>query len=583
MHTSITDLPRKTLVWQKAAVLGSLWASSEIVLGSFLHNLRVPFAGNFLTGIGIILLITMAHRWTDKGLFWRSGLICALMKSMSPSAVIFGPMIAIFSEAVLMELSVRIFRRNIFSFLLAGVLAMSWNLFHKIASYLIVYGFDIVGLYLNLMKMAEKQLQIKVEDPYWLIYILLAAQVVFGLLAAMLGILAGRNNKAGDETEMSLSIKEVMNIRKKSVLPDSRYSILLLVSNFLMLVTEFVLMGFAPPLYWLSLGCVMLIFWIIRYRRVLKPIAKPRFWIVFFVITTLSAWSISYLSPVGKGWEYGLILGLTMNFRAVVTIIGFAGIGRELSNPKLKDIFKGNRFLSLRLSLEAAFESLPVIIAALPSGKKMLKKPGQTFRQMSAKADLWLQRLQIRQKRRENIIFIIGDVQQGKSTFLAKAAEFLKKNNITAGGFIAPAMYGDEGVTGYQLHILPENKLLPLSATKSSETGLKVGRFYFDHQTMAEGRRVLETETDSDSDIVFVDEVGPWELQSQGWAKGINRLLLETEKPMIWAVRRDIVEKVRDNWNLQNPVLIDVALCHEGNINEPLEIIRRTIISSGLP
>lgn len=29
-------------VWSRAAALGSLWAAFEIVVGSFLHNLRVP-------------------------------------------------------------------------------------------------------------------------------------------------------------------------------------------------------------------------------------------------------------------------------------------------------------------------------------------------------------------------------------------------------------------------------------------------------------------------------------------------------------------------------------------------------------
>jgi hypothetical protein len=32
-------------VWLKAAVLGGLWASVEIIIGSFFHNLRLPFAG----------------------------------------------------------------------------------------------------------------------------------------------------------------------------------------------------------------------------------------------------------------------------------------------------------------------------------------------------------------------------------------------------------------------------------------------------------------------------------------------------------------------------------------------------------
>jgi len=84
--------------WIKASIAGTIWAASEIVLGSFLHNLKVPFSGNILTAIGLIILISISYIWTERGLFWRAGVICALMKAMSPSAVIFGPMIAIFTE-----------------------------------------------------------------------------------------------------------------------------------------------------------------------------------------------------------------------------------------------------------------------------------------------------------------------------------------------------------------------------------------------------------------------------------------------------------------------------------------------------
>ncbi|MDD8012506.1 MAG: hypothetical protein PHX05_03415, partial [Acidobacteriota bacterium] len=97
--------------WLKAAALGCMWASSEIVLGGFLHNLNVPFTGNLMAGIGIVLMIAVGHLWPERGLFWRAGLICALMKGLAPSAVIFGPMIAITFQGCLMDLAVRIFRR----------------------------------------------------------------------------------------------------------------------------------------------------------------------------------------------------------------------------------------------------------------------------------------------------------------------------------------------------------------------------------------------------------------------------------------------------------------------------------------
>ena len=85
-------------VWRRAAIYGSLWAASEIVVGSFLHNLRIPFAGSLLAAFGV-LVMTAGHRaHPERGLIWRSAVVCALMKSISPSAVILGPMVGIAME-----------------------------------------------------------------------------------------------------------------------------------------------------------------------------------------------------------------------------------------------------------------------------------------------------------------------------------------------------------------------------------------------------------------------------------------------------------------------------------------------------
>src|SRR5512135_2803298 len=126
--------PELSEKWIKSSIIGTIWAASEIVLGSFLHNLRIPFSGNILTAIGIIIMISISYTWTEKGLFWRAGLICAIMKTMSPSAVIFGPMIAIFTEAFLLEISVRLLGRTMAGYIIGAMAAMSWNLFQKIAN-----------------------------------------------------------------------------------------------------------------------------------------------------------------------------------------------------------------------------------------------------------------------------------------------------------------------------------------------------------------------------------------------------------------------------------------------------------------
>ena len=103
--------------WIKASIIGTIWAAAEIVLGSFLHNLRVPFSGNVLAAIALVILISVSYKWRERGLFWRAGVICALMKPMLPSAIIFGPMIAIIMESLLLEASVRLFGRTFFGFI----------------------------------------------------------------------------------------------------------------------------------------------------------------------------------------------------------------------------------------------------------------------------------------------------------------------------------------------------------------------------------------------------------------------------------------------------------------------------------
>ena len=108
-------------IWLKAAVVGGLWASFEIIVGSMLHNLHLPFSGTILAVFSVILMISFLQVWNIKGLIWRAGIICGLMKSLSPSAVILGPMTGIMLEALVMDLFIYLIGRNMLGYLLAGI------------------------------------------------------------------------------------------------------------------------------------------------------------------------------------------------------------------------------------------------------------------------------------------------------------------------------------------------------------------------------------------------------------------------------------------------------------------------------
>src|SRR5512137_1168664 len=119
-HEERTPSVGKT--WLAAALLGSLWAAIEIILGSFLHLSGQWFTGTILAAIGVALMAAATQVWPWKGVLWRAGVICALMKSVSPSAVIIGPMIGIALEAFVMEASTRLLGRNVVGILVGGAI-----------------------------------------------------------------------------------------------------------------------------------------------------------------------------------------------------------------------------------------------------------------------------------------------------------------------------------------------------------------------------------------------------------------------------------------------------------------------------
>ncbi len=231
--------------WIKAAVLGTIWAASEIVLGSFLHNIRFPFSGNVLVGIAMILLIAASYIWKEKGIVWRAGLLCALLKTMSPSAVIFGPMVAIFMEAVLLELSLRLIKHRKTAYLVGAALAMSWNLFHKIFNMILFYGMSIVKVYEKILRYAQKQLHWDFDIVWFPLITLLIIYIVLGVFAAIIGMKTGENLLSKDyklDIELNTGKTSEQNFIKHKI-DAFNYSTIWLICNTVLSISLLVL----PP------------------------------------------------------------------------------------------------------------------------------------------------------------------------------------------------------------------------------------------------------------------------------------------------------------------------------------------------
>ncbi len=541
--------------WIKAAIIGTGWAALEIVFGSFLHNLRIPFSGNILTGFGLIILISASYRWKENGLFWRAGIITALMKSLSPSAVIFGPMVAIFTEALLFDFSLRIFGRTLTGYIFGSVLAMTWVLFQRIFNLIIFYGSNLVDIYTNLMRMAENQLHVE-SDLVWLpIFLLLAVQILMGILAAVIGI------KAGRKLVLNESISPIQHnptpLATKQRKEDSfSYSLTWLWLNVFVIILTLILHSKTSWFVWLPLTVFMVTIWSIRYKSALRHLKKPKFWIFFFLITLLAAVTFSSLNDSETVID-GLLIGLQMNFRAVIVIIGFSVIGKELYNPKVVGFFQKSAYSQLHLALELSFSSVPQVIESLPGFREFVKNPLDGVNHLVRDAEQRIELLQKQSNSKPSIFIITGEIGQGKSNLCLEMYSKLKMSNVSVGGVISKRLMKKAQFVGYELLALSNQQRFPLMKFKEESTQDGIGRFTINNETIAIGnKQILEDAVHCQ--FLIIDEVGNLELKDRGWATSLKSLFSDYQGDILLSVRQNTVNEVIKKWNLTNYEVFDL-------------------------
>jgi nucleoside-triphosphatase THEP1 len=541
--------------WIKAAILGTIWASSEIVLGSFLHNLRIPFSGNILTAIAIVILISANYKWQENGLFWRAGVICALLKTMSPSAVIFGPMIAIFTESVLLELSVRFFGRTVAGFILGSVLAMSWNLFQKIFNFIVFYGYNIVEVYINLMQYAEKQLNLKFDVVWAPIFILLILYAVFGAISAIIGIRTGKKlvlNQHNQKDFIKPSNSNFSQTRKQN---GFKYSILWLILNVFLITASLLLIGQINFAVWASIIVAISITWALRYKRALRQIARPRLWIFFMIITMVTAFVFSRLQSESNSVLSAILIGVEMNLRAIVLIMGFTVLGTELYNPKIRVYFAKTYFKQLPLAIELSLESLPAMIANTPEVRTILKHPGMVVQHFINYAENRLVEIREKQNSNRKIYIVTGKIGAGKTSLIQQIISKLQSENIKIAGLITTRIIENKTTTGYDTLNVATNKKAKFLRTFGDINQQRIGKYFI----YAEGLKLGENlSTVNDANLIVIDEIGKLELEEKGWHDVLSKIISNPTGHLLLSVREEVLNEVLEKFRISPEIIFNV-------------------------
>ena len=539
--------------WIKASIIGTIWAASEIVLGSFLHNLRVPFSSNFLTGIGIIIMISTSYKWKERGLFWRAGLICALMKTMSPSAVIFGPMVAIFSQSVMLELFTRVFGRNAVGYLTGAIFAMTWNLFQKIMNFIIYYGFNIANIYADLLKYAERQLNIDFDLVWSPIFALAAIYATLGVIAGIAGMMVGRR-LVREPAAYRLGHARKNNNRLSPDRQQFNYSVSWLFLNIVLIITAFFLLNYAGWPVWSIAITAIVIVWILRYKRALRQLSRPRIWIFFVIITMATSFVVGKIQS--DDWIKGLEIGIQMNFRAMIVILGFSVMGTELYNRKVREFFARTAFRQLPFALEISMKSLPMTIASVPEAKVIARSPVSVICSVISQIE---QRLtEVKKELSRHIYIITGAIGEGKTTQVRKLVEQLKAGNVSVMGIYSPRIMVDGQTAGYDVVDVDSGLRVPFLRVDSKSESKKIGRYSINPAAIEAGLKSLSAALDSNPDVIVADEIGKMELGNEGWFEKIDGML-KGSSILVFAVRDSFVEEIVNKFEMKDYSVMPVS------------------------
>jgi nucleoside-triphosphatase THEP1 len=546
-------------VWQRAAVYGSLWAAVEIIVGSFLHNLQVPFAGMILAAFGVALLAAAQRVAPVRGLIWRAALVCALMKSISPSAVILGPMVGIVMEGVLLELSVRLSGGRAVGYLVGGALAVSWSLVQRILTAVIVFGPDLVRLYSETYNYAARSLGVSRFGPFDLIAALVALEWAFGAAAAGFGVRVGRLALLTTAMPGRMDPTLAPPAGGAQIVAQGEWSTRrLVVASAALLIGMF---GLSRVPLWgglLYVG-VFASFVLRTYPRAAARLRRPSLWVEMAAVMLLAGAMLGGASGGLAGLGSGAAAGAAMVLRATMVLLGFSAISVELRNPAILSRIERRHLRGLSDALGAAFGTLPAFTGALARGSGEWRHPVRVVASLVRLAEGLVDARERRGAARRCVV-LKGSTGSGKTTLATEVVARLREGGNSVAGILAPGLLENGRRTGFDLVDLATGEKTALARENADVEGrhARWSRFAFSPEGLALGQRALGPDA-LGADVVVVDEVGPFELAGGGWAGCLDELARGFHGSLLLVVRGAIVESVLARWGSADTVVCDVT------------------------
>jgi nucleoside-triphosphatase THEP1 len=135
-----------------------------------------------------------------------------------------------------------------------------------------------------------------------------------------------------------------------------------------------------------------------------------------------------------------------------------------------------------------------------------------------------------------------GARHSGKTTAAGKLAEQARDEGFRVAGLLAPSIYVNGCLSGFEALDLRSGARAVLTGCKK-----RMGRerFVFTEAGLRFGRNALNVDAVKSAELIIVDEFGPLEIAGNGWRRSVDLLLTSTDGLVVLVVRDEVADEVK--------------------------------------
>ena len=153
---------------------------------------------------------------------------------------------------------------------------------------------------------------------------------------------------------------------------------------------------------------------------------------------------------------------------------------------------------------------------------------------------------------------ITGAIDEGKTRKVEAIYRQMKKGD----GWVSGKIFLNEEFIGYEIQRLSTNEKLPLAYKKEYVPSgwdeiCALGPFCFSKRAFEFAGKIIDEIIEENINPVFIDEIGPLELQGKGFCPMLEKIL-KTQKDIYMVVRSHCVDAVINGFAIKNYEIIKI-------------------------